>query len=212
MQTKQINEWTGDFGKEYLLRNTFTAEELDSTWKGIFGLTRTEMNAGFLNDLDRNIRILEVGCNVGNQLACLEKMGFNNLYGIEIFADAVEIARSRGKAQVIKGSAFDIPFKDNYFDLVFTSSVLIHINPADLLKATSEICRVSKKYIFGFEYYADSFEEINYRGKTNLLWKGNYPQIYCDNYDMESIKIEKYKYLENNNKDVMYLLKKVTRI
>lgn len=51
------------------------------------------MNTLFLGDLDRSLRILEVGANVGFQLALLQRMGFCNLYGIELQPYAVERAR-----------------------------------------------------------------------------------------------------------------------
>jgi len=69
-----------------------------------------------------NKRILEVGCNVGNQLRMLQRMGFNNLYGIELQQYAIEKAKALTKRiNIIHGVADDIPFKDGYFDMVFTS-------------------------------------------------------------------------------------------
>ena len=41
----------------------------------------------------KNLKILELGCNVGINLEILKKMGFNNLYGLEINNKAIEIAR-----------------------------------------------------------------------------------------------------------------------
>ena len=71
----------------------------------------------FLGNFDRSIRILEVGSNVGSQLNGLQKIGFKNLYGIEIQQSAVEISKQNTtNINIIKGSAFDIPFKDSYFN------------------------------------------------------------------------------------------------
>jgi len=33
---------------------------------------------------------------------------------------------------ILQGSAFDVPFKDGFFDLVFTSGVLIHLASGDI--------------------------------------------------------------------------------
>jgi len=38
-----------------------------------------------------------------------------------------------------------------------------------------------KKYIWGFEYYADEYTEIPYHRKRNMLWKTNFPKLYLDN-------------------------------
>jgi len=73
----------------------------------------------------------------------------------------------------------------------------------------AEIYRVSKKYIWGFEYFSDGYQEIEYRGNKNVLWKANFAQIYLDNFpDLELVKTEKYKYLEDGNIDLMFLLRK----
>ena len=140
----------------------------------------------------------------------IQKMGFQSLYGIELQNYAVEISKSRTQnINIIQGSAFDIPFKDNFFDLVFTSGVLIHINPVDLEIALKEIYRCSRKYLWGLEYYSQNCEEINYRSNNDLLWKNNFSKIFRDQFpDLEVIKDKKYKYLENDNVDVMYLFQK----
>ncbi len=208
--TKQMEEWSGDFGKEYTDRNVFSLEELDTLYKSKYGVTRTELNQRFLEGMDRSIRVLEVGSNVGNQLLCLQSMGFVNLYGIELQSYAVELSKARTKRiNIIEGSAFDIPYKDGYFDLVFTSGVLIHINPDDLNTAMREIYRCTSEYIWGFEYYADKYSEIPYRGRRNLLWKADFAKLYQDEFrDLELVKEKRIKYLDNDNVDSMFLIRK----
>jgi len=208
--TKQIRAWSGEFGKKYTDRNTLTIDELDELYRKNYGITRTELNNLFVEKLNRNIKILEVGSNIGNQLLLLQKLGFKNLYGIEINSYAVEFSKSRTRnINIIQGTVFDIPFKDRYFDLVFTSGLLIHISPSDITMAMKEICRCTKKYIWGFEYYADKYAEIVYRGKKNLLWKANFPKLYHDLFpDLELVKEERLKYLDNDNIDIMFLFKK----
>jgi len=209
--TEQIKEWMGKFGKEYTDRNALTLNEMDEMYIKKFGVSRTELNNLFIGELNRSTKILEVGSNIGNQLLLLQKMGFENLYGIEINSYAVEFSKSRTKnINIIQGSAFDIPFKDKYFDLVFTSGLLIHIAPSDIEIVMQEIHRCTKEYIWGFEYYADKHTEIVYRGKKNLLWKANFPRLYLDLFDdVELVKKKRLRYLNNeNNIDVMFLLRK----
>jgi len=207
---RQLEKWTGGFGQEYTERNRSSLSAMEKLNKRYFGVTRTEMNRQFLGRFDRSMRILEVGCNIGNQLLCLQRMGFDNLYGIEPQDYAVEMAKKRAKGiQIIKGNIFDIPFKDGYFDLVFTSGVLIHISPKNIKKALKEIYRCSRKYIWGYEYYSEKYEEIPYRGEKNLLWKGNFVEIYKSLApNIKIAKLQLHKYLDNKNMDIMFLLKK----
>ena len=209
-QTVQIETWSGDFGKEYTDRNPQTLEQLESVYKQYFGVTRSQMNQHFLGDLDRASRILEVGCNVGSQLQALQNMGFDNLYGIELQSYAVELSKQRTKhINIIQGSGFDIPYKDNYFDLVYTSGVLIHISPNDIEMIIREAYRCSRRYIWGFEYFSDTYEEVNYRGNDALLSQTNFAQLYQNLFpDLKLIKKQLYPYLGNDNVDCMFLLEK----
>ena len=213
-KTRQINIWRGEFGKEYTLRNELTIDEIENYWKTTYGYYRTELNEDFIGSLDRKIRILEVGCNIGHQLICLQYMGFKSLYGIEIQDFAIELSKSKTKnINIIQGSAFDIPFKDGFFDLIFTTGLLIHIAPTDINDVLNEIYRCTKKYIWGFEYYAETYKEIMYYGKNEMLWKTNFSKLFLDKFnDLSLIKEKKYKHLNNDkNIDLMFLLKKVLK-
>jgi pseudaminic acid biosynthesis-associated methylase len=210
MRTKEMEFWSGDFGSEYTDRNSLTTEKLDLMYVELYGTPRSVMNGGFLSNLPRDIRILEVGCNIGNQLRCLQSMGFSNLYGIELQDYAVEKAKQTSKnINIIQGSIFDIPFKDQYFDLVFTSGVLIHVSPQDIDKALVEIHRVSNQYIWGFEYYSENYEGISYRGHSDKMWKTNFAKLYQSKFaNLFLEKHELFPYLKEHNVDQMFLLKK----
>lgn len=208
--TEQTEKWSGDFGRDYTQRNPQSFEELESIYLKNYGISRTELNRKFLDGMDRSMRILEVGSNLGNQLVCLQRMGFKSLFGIELQSYAVEMAKSKTKGiNIIQGEASDIPFKDGFFDMVFTSGVLIHIAPQNLNDVLNEIHRCTKNYIFGFEYYSNETEEIPYRDNRDLLWKANYARKYIELFDdLSHVKEEHVRYLENENIDSMFLLKK----
>ena len=111
-RTAQMDQWSGEFGRNYTERNPLNPEELDASYNSKYGTTRTELNEQFLRTIDRSIKILELGSNVGAQLQCLQDMGFHNLYGIELQEYAVERSKALTKhINIIQGSAFDIPFK-----------------------------------------------------------------------------------------------------
>ncbi len=209
--TQQEKVWKTKFGEEYNLRNVFDNKGLDDVYVSDIGITRTSMNEDFIGFLDRKSRILEVGCNIGIQLVNLQEMGFENLYGIELQPHAVELARQRTKGiNIIQGTAYDIPFKDNFFDMVFSNRVLIHMNPEHIHEALKEIYRTSKKYIYGSEYYAEKLTEIKgYHGETNIAWKrdfaGEYQKLFPD---LKLLKEKKYKYTFNDDVDSTFLFEK----
>lgn len=209
--TFQANTWESDFGKEYTDRSILSTKQQDDEHVECYGITRTQINKDFLDGLDlRKSSFLEVGCNVGNQLIALQDDGYEALFGIELQQYAVDIARNRCKGiNIIKGSALDIPFKDGFFDVVFTSGVLIHISPDNIGQVIDEIYRCSNNYIWGFEYFAEEYTEIDYRGNDNLMWKTDFAKLFIERHsDLELVNLKKYKYLQNENVDCMYLLKK----
>jgi len=164
----QLNAWQGTFGKEYTDRCLIDWRKRKVAFeKMLEGLTL------------RNI--LEVGCNRGHNLIAINDILGEKcqIIGIEPNNYAIEVARAQSaKIAVVKANSYDIPFKNNFFDLVFTAGVLIHISPKDLDKAMREIYRVSGKYILAVEYFAENETEISYRGNSELLWKRNFLHNY----------------------------------
>src|SRR3989344_1722770 len=208
--TTQQQFWTSQFGADYTERNIYSPDELDVFYRKTFGVTATAMIEAVSRDLNIN-NVLEVGRNVGNQLRLLQKLGFQNLTGVEIQPYAVERAKQlTHDIDIVEGSAFELPFPDDFFDLVFTAGVLIHVAPADLPTAMTEIHRVSRRYIRGLEYWSGTHQEIEYRGNKNRLWKGDFADMYSRLFfDLKLLKRKKFKYLENENIDEMFLLEKV---
>jgi len=208
MKTAQLEHWQSDFGRAYTDRNSLTPDALDALYRRNYGIGRKELNQRFLADMPRDARILEVGCNEGNQLCALREMGFQNLYGVEIQDYALRKARARVEnAQLALATAFEIPYPDSFFDLVFTSGVLIHIAPADLPKALREIHRCAGGFIWGLEYYSPQPMEVPYRGHEKLLWKMDYAGLYLNLFDdLAAVRVEQLPYLEGMNVDSMFLL------
>jgi len=208
--TYQMNKWSGDFGKQYTQRNDLTPADMDQLYRDHYGVSRSELNHEFLNPLPRDLRILEVGANVGVQLALLQKAGFTDLTGIELQWYGVEEGKKNTHGiNLMQGSAFDLPFKDDWFDLVFTSGVLIHIHPDDLPTVMDEVVRCSRGYIWGMEYYAPAHTEIPYRDERNLMWKGDFARLYLERFSaLEVVARKRVKYLANDNEDEMYILRK----
>lgn len=209
--TPQLRAWCGEFGREYTIRSCLTPGQVDALWGKNYGSTRTELNRRFLRDIPTDARILEVGCNIGNQLLLLQQLGYSNLYGVDVQDYALEMARSRTKnMNFTQATTFALPYEDKYFDMIFTSGVLIHVSPMDLPVALNEIHRCAKSYIWGCEYYASKVTEINYRGYGQLLWKMDYATEYAACFkDLELVLERRLPYLETTNVDSMFLLRRV---
>jgi pseudaminic acid biosynthesis-associated methylase len=213
MNTQQIDFWTGDFGRDYTVRSNYTPESWDQFYIQNYGVTKLVMNADALQDLPKDARILEVGCNIGLQLIGLQRMGFTNLYGIELQQYAVEKAKSITKGiQIIQGSGFNLPFKDGFFDLVCTNGVLIHIAPEHHHAFMGEIVRCSRRLVMGYEYHAKELTQIPYRGHDGFLWKADFAAIYQSHFpELKLVHEKTYPYVnrqEAGNQDSVFVLEK----
>ena len=103
-------------------------------------------------ETDSSARLLEVGCNVGRNLAYLRRAGFKNLEGIEINPHAVELLRERhpelSDVVVHVGAAEDLlaRYPDDEFDLVFTMAVIEHIHP-DSSVVFDNMARIARRIL-----------------------------------------------------------------
>lgn len=164
--TEQEAFWAGEFGKEYISRNTLTPEALASRlalWADILKRCRAPLTS-----------ILELGANVGINLQALRLLSPNaRLTGVEINPTAADLLRQWGQAQVVESSLFD--FKpDQEWDLVFTSGVLIHLDPAKLPEAYALMARTSARFVCCIEYYNPSPVSVPYRDNQEKLFKRDF--------------------------------------
>ncbi|MFH1390622.1 MAG: class I SAM-dependent methyltransferase [Candidatus Margulisiibacteriota bacterium] len=103
--------------------------------------------------LNKESKILELGCNVGRSLNYLHKLGFKNLTGIEIGAKAVEMSKTvfpemaRDSKLIVGSAPLEIrKLATAEYDLVFCHSVLVNIHPK-YNYIFREMARVSSKFV-----------------------------------------------------------------
>ena len=70
--------------------------------------------------------------------------------------------------------------------------------------------RVSSKYIYGFEYFSENYESVEYRNHKDLLWKTDFEKLFLEKFStLKSIYNKKFKCLNfKDNTDKAYILKK----
>jgi spore coat polysaccharide biosynthesis protein SpsF len=168
------------------------SRRLEGLWSGEFGCAYTERNeeAGlgrepFWRDLLAEIEVttvLEVGCNVGANLRWLaELLEPRNVYGVDVNEDALaRVRRSLEGVNALFGTARELPFRDRFFDLTFTTGVLIHVSPSALPLAMAELVRSSGRYVLCGEYYAEEPVEVPYHGETGALFKRDFGRLYLE--------------------------------
>lgn len=173
----QLKFWTGKFGQSYWRRNQLSPENIKigvKAYRRIFDGIKVNS-------------VLEVGSNIGNNLVIIRKLlgPKVKLYAVEPNQLALSILKKNqglNLTNTFKTDAAHIPLADNSVDLTFTSGVLIHIAPDDLLSAATEIVRVAKKYVLCLEFFSHEPEEKPYRGRRNVFFKRDFGAFYLDHF------------------------------
>jgi len=112
--------------------------ELDKSLKWLHTVREFELNSIFNHfPINSDISILELGAGTGYQLSKIQKR-YNNVIGIDI--DTSSYSDLYGNVITYNGKV--LPFKDESFDVIFSSHVMEHIS--DLGNYNKEISRVLK--------------------------------------------------------------------
>ena len=177
-KTEQENFWAGEFGNDYINRNQ--GEELITSNSVLFGqILRAAPNVK---------SIVELGCNIGLNLQALNRINNNfELCGYEINKTAAQKSRDLHIANIVDGTILDAIPADKKYDVSFTKTVLIHINPDQLHKVYENLYNLSKKYIVVCEYYNPSPVVVKYRGNEDRLFKRDFAGELIDKYNLNLI-------------------------
>jgi len=199
-ETKRLEDlWGGDFGNAYVERNRNAPNSREPFWTQI--LTEFPVK-----------RILEVGCNVGLNLQCVTAhVEPHEVYGIDINRKALaDLRKNMSEVNTVWTPARTLPFRDNYFDMVYTMGVLIHQPETTLPLVIAEIVRCSKKYVLCGEYFAEETTEVPYREQSGALFKRDYGKMYQELFPELQLLKQGYLTAEDGFDDVtIWLFEKV---
>lgn len=188
------NPFTGKVAKEY---DSFFETEFGKTVKKLEGELLLKALYPF-----KGGELLEVGCGTGIWMDFLKSKGFPEPVGLDLSVDMLLEAKKKGLKKLINGTALELPFLDDSFDLTYFVTSLEFIT--DKRRALLEAARVSKKGIlvaflnrysllnlyrelkslFGSSVYSSS----NFLTKEELLSFGRY----VNEVGRKRLKLEKF--------------------
>jgi ubiquinone/menaquinone biosynthesis C-methylase UbiE len=90
-----------------------------------------------MTNLNKESRILEIGCGAGTQSIALAEKGYTNVTGIDFSTNAIECAKKNAnernlKINFIVADATKLPFSSESFDATISFGVLEHIPEIDI--------------------------------------------------------------------------------
>lgn len=133
---------------------------------------------------NKEIKILELGCNVGRNINKLFESGFKNLFAIEINSEAIKLMKKSFPDTFSSTTIFESSieskikeFSDDQFDLVFSMAVLMHVHK-DSNWIFQHIARISKKNLIIME-------------NENVKARKNFPRNYKTIFEKFGLKEKK---------------------
>ena len=170
--SEQEKFWAGNFGDEYISRNT--DEKLLSSNLKLF--------SKIFSSIDSIESVIEYGPNVGLNLRAINTLFPDiQLSGVEINENAIKELSKIKNIESFHQSILDFQ-ANKQWDFVFTKGVLIHIAPDDLSKIYNILYKTSRKWICLIEYYNPTPIEIEYRGYSEKLYKRDFCSDLRDKY------------------------------
>ena len=138
-QRKKIQNYYNDYSKWY-----------DKERTGKYYSVINELEFSAIKPYMKNKKSLELGCGTGIILNMADLVA-KKAFGIDLSPGMAKMSQKKGLDARV-GSATEIPFKDNTFDIVYSFKVLAHI--PDIKKAVQEATRVTKKGgVLALEFY-----------------------------------------------------------
>lgn len=159
--------WRGDFGNQYVERNIQAGAARRQFWDSHLGRFPAT-------------RVLEVGCNVGANLQhIVEMVPSHEVWGVDVNDTSVRLLHQQlPSVNAGWGIARELPFRDGWFDLVFTIAVLIHQPENTLPLAMAEMVRCSRRWVCCIEYTAPKTVEVDYRDQRGAFFKRDYGRLF----------------------------------
>lgn len=170
--------WSKEYADEYIERNSnFDINSGVEAWSKIL------KNTHGINSL------LECGCNIGRNIELLNHyLPDTKKSIIELSPTPYEIVTKKYNFEhSVNSSILEADLPNNYFDLVFTTGVLIHIHPDKLLENMQKMYDLSKKYIVFGEIFSRVPGHVHYRGRDDLLFKRDFGRFFLENFNCKPI-------------------------
>ncbi len=175
---EQQNFWSQEYADDYRKKNSsFNLE------KGIKGW------AEMLRKGTDIASVLECGCNIGRNINFLNYLLPDAKKSIiEISPEAYHfVTQQYAIDRSFNGPIVEADFAPASFDLTFTSGVLIHIHPDDLLNNMKQLYALSSKYVLMGEYFNRTPVMIEYQGQQNKLFKRDFGKMFMENFDVKLV-------------------------
>jgi len=188
--------------------NDCEKEKYSNAWRsGAEGQSRTAWHVFeyLKTKINKDMRILEIGCGNGVCVELLRQEGFNNVYGMDITLEGLKKYQAMIDAKRFKqpipeffpkleyyteSPIWQTPFKDNEFDFTYSTDVMEHLPPELVEQSINEIYRITSKGTFHcIALFKDVRMGINFHLTVQPInwWKESFDKLNTKKINTEII-------------------------
>jgi SAM-dependent methyltransferase len=134
--------------------------------------------------INRDSKVLDVGCAMGGFLDYLNGKGVNHLAGIDLVENFVNHISKNGKYNIKLGSAESIPFDESSFDILIVNQVIEH------LMDPSKVFREAKRVLVdGGILYLGVPDALRYEDMCSFDFYWLLIRDHIQHFDIEHLKL-----------------------
>lgn len=127
-----------------------------------------EQIIAIVENTDKNAKILSVGSGDGYVERYIVERTGRNIECLDVSPKGVAIARERG-LEVYEGSVYDLPFKEDSYDLVLAIHIFEHlVTPEIFLEQVLRVIKPEGKFFISLPNYGNLAYRIKYLIKGSL--------------------------------------------
>ena len=163
----------------------------------------------YFSTLPQGSKVLEFGAGFGRHANYLSELANIEYFAVDqspTMLDAMKVythERIDEEHVTLIEPRQPLPYPDNYFDVVYTVSVLIHINPMHIGEIIQELKRVAKHVILHFENKLTDMSTLQFQDH-NGCWKHAVQNLYENVQVVNDLSSEQTLYIVPLSQDEGY--------
>lgn len=142
----------------------------------------------FIGNLKSGKKILDVGCADGEMLGCF--VGRHKIWGVDIAANLVKFAEKRGIRAVVADVEKELPYKDEFFDVIVVHHVIEHVlNTDGFLMECNRVLKKNGIFLLTFPNVSSPLSLVLFLVDLPSYQSARYRSVHVRDFTLRTIRV-----------------------